>query len=355
MGKFPGLWYILAMERTIDILGLPLDHLTRTLRNDYGKGLFHAEALYREVFKNGGKNIGDAPAFTNSLKFWSALEENLVLAPGQVEETFKADELVKFITRLSDGLKIESVVIPMARHNTLCVSSQVGCKMGCKFCQTARMGFKRNLSAAEIVGQVFNARHVLGHDIKNVVFMGMGEPFDNFDAVITAVRVLNSQKGPDIALRHMTISTCGVVPGIERLARLNLPNIRLAVSINGPDEATRSALMPVNRRWPLAELKKGLSAYPLNPRGVFLFEYILIKGVNDSMDHARALARFIRPLPVRLNLIPYNPVAGFDHQSPGDEQMHDFARVLTGNGVFVIKRWSKGRSVSAGCGQLGGI
>ncbi|WP_462271266.1 dual-specificity RNA methyltransferase RlmN [Desulfobacter sp.] len=343
------------MERIIDIFGLTLDQLTRTLRNDYGKGLFHAEALYREVFKNGGENIGNAPEFKNSLKFWTELEKALVPVSGKVEETFKEGELVKFITRLHDGLKIESVIIPMTRHNTLCVSSQVGCKMGCKFCQTARMGFKRSLSTSEIVGQVFNARHTLGHDIKNIVFMGMGEPFDNFDAVMTAVNVLNSQKGCDIALRHMTISTCGVVPGIERLAQMNLPNIRLAVSINGPDDDTRSALMPVNRHWPLAALKKSLDAYPLPPRGVFLFEYILIKGVNDAMDHARALARFIHPLPVRLNLIPYNPVTGFDHQSPSDEQMHDFAQTLTDKGIFVIKRWSKGRSVSAGCGQLGKI
>jgi 23S rRNA (adenine2503-C2)-methyltransferase len=343
------------MERIIDIFGLPLDQLIQTLRNDYGKGPFHAEALYREVFKNGGENIGNAPEFKNSLKFWTELEPALMPVPGKVEETIKEDDLGKFITRLADGLKIESVIIPMTRHNTLCVSSQVGCKMGCKFCQTARMGFKRSLSASEIVGQVFNARHILGYDIKNIVFMGMGEPFDNFDAVMTAVNVLNSQKGCDIALRHMTISTCGVVPGIERLAQMNLPNIRLAISINGPDDATRSALMPVNRRWSLAELKKSLEAYPLPPRGVFLFEYILIKGVNDSMDHAQALVRFIHPLPVRLNLIPYNPVTGFDHQSPSDEQMHDFAQILTDNGVFVIKRWSKGRSVSAGCGQLGKI
>ncbi len=337
----------------IDIFGLPLDQLTQTLRNYYGKGVFHAEALYRKVLKNGGKNIGNAPEFRNSLKLWTEREKALVLQPGKVEETFTEGELVKFITRLTDGLKIESVVIPMTRYNTLCVSSQVGCKMGCKFCQTARMGFKRSLSASEIVGQVFNARHTLGHDIKNIVFMGMGEPFDNFNAVMTAIKVLNSQKGCDIALRHMTISTCGVVPGIERLAQRNLPNIRLAVSINGTDDATRSALMPVNRRWPLAALKKSLEAYHLPPRGVFLFEYILFKGVNDSV--AQALARFIHPLPVRLNLIPYNPVKGFDHQSPSDEQMHDFAQTLTNQGVFVIKRWSRGRSVGAGCGQLGNI
>ena len=342
-------------EEKIDILGLPLDKLVNVMQVQYGKGPFHAEALYREVFKKGGADIAHAPEFKGSPRLWSVLGKGIRLSPGRVEKTIEEEGLVKFITRLSDELAIESVIIPMTRHKTLCVSSQVGCKMGCKFCQTARMGFKRSLTTSEIVGQVFNARHLLGHDIKNLVFMGMGEPFDNFDAVMTAVRVLNSQKGCDIALRHMTISTCGVVPGIERLALMNLPNIRLAVSINGPDDATRSALMPVNRHWPLAALKKSLDAYPLPPRGVFLFEYILIKGVNDSREHAQALARFIHPLPVRLNLIPYNPVTGFDHQSPSDEQMHDFAQTLTDKGVFVIKRWSKGRSVSAGCGQLGKI
>lgn len=339
----------------IDILGLPLDELVRVMQEKYDKGPFHAQALYREVFKKGGADIGHAPEFQGSPRLWVQLEKTIRLLPGRVEKTIEEEDLVKFITRLSDGLAIESVIIPMTRHNTLCVSSQVGCKMGCRFCQTARMGFKRSLSASEIVGQVFNARHILGRDIKNIVFMGMGEPFDNFDALITSVKVLNDQKGCDIALRHMTISTCGVVPGIERLAQMDLPNIRLAVSINGADDAVRSALMPVNRRWPLAKLKESLCAYPLPPRGVFLFEYILIKGVNDSMGHARALARFIHPLPVRLNLIPYNPIAGFDHKSPSDEQMHEFAQTLTDKGIFVIKRWSKGRSVSAGCGQLGKI
>ena len=241
----------------------------------------------------------------------------------------------------------------MTRHNTLCVSSQVGCRMGCAFCETARLGFRRNLTVSEIVGQVYNARHTLGHDIKNIVFMGMGEPFDNFDAVMTAVKVINAQKGFDIALRHITISTAGLVPGIDRLAEMNLSNIRLAVSVNGPNDRVRSRLMPVNNRWPMAELKKSLAAYPLTKRGVFLFEYILIKGVNDSPDDAEQLAEFIHPLPVRLNLIPYNPINAFDHESPCDADMHRLADTLTRKGIFVIKRWSKGRSVSAGCGQLG--
>ncbi len=342
-------------DKNIDMLALPLAELHQFLKKNCGKGLYHAEAMYREVFKLGNPDLLSASEFIGSPRLSKYLEGKIVLDPGEVVKIFKEEELTKFITRLSDGLQIESVVIPMTRHNTLCVSSQVGCKMGCAFCETARLGFKRSLTVSEIVGQVYNARHTLGHDIKNIVFMGMGEPFDNFDAVMTAIRVINSQKGFDIALRHITISTAGLVPGIDRLAQMNMPNIRLAISVNGPDDTTRSTLMPVNNRWPLADLKKSLMNYPLPKRGVFLFEYILIKGVNDSPDDADRLARFIHPLPVRLNLIPYNPVTGFDHQSPSDEQMHDFAQTLTDKGVFVIKRWSRGRSVSAGCGQLGKI
>ncbi len=337
----------------IDILAYPLDRLVQTLEQGYGKGLYHAEALYREVFKNGNENVLSAPEFLGSPKLSTALTGKVVVDPGAVVDTFKEENLTKFITRLPDGLKIESVIIPMTRHNTLCVSSQVGCRMGCAFCETAKLGFKRNLTVSEITGQLYNARHVLKKNIKNIVFMGMGEPFDNFDAVMTAVLVMNEQKGFNIALRHITLSTAGLVPGIERLAKMNIKGIRLAISVNGPDDKIRSGLMPVNNRWPMAELKKSLLNYPLPKRGVFLFEYILIKGVNDSRDNALRLAEFIHPLQVRLNLIPYNPIDAFDHESPCDEDMHAFADLLTEKGIFVIKRWSKGRSVSAGCGQLG--
>lgn len=337
----------------IDLLTYPLERLIRTFERDFGKGRFHAHALYREVFKLGNLDFLSAPEFLRSPAFSQILEEKVRISPGQVVDTFEEEGLRKFITRLEDGLKIESVVIPMTRYKTLCVSSQVGCRMGCAFCETARMGFKRNLTVSEIVGQVYNARHTLGEPVKNVVFMGMGEPFDNFDAVMGAVAVMGEQRGFDIALRHVTLSTSGLVPGIDQLARMNLPGIRLALSVNAPDDATRSALMPVNNRYNLGQLKESLLAYPLGKRGAFLFEYILIKGVNDSTAQARALAGFIGDLPVRLNLIPYNPIEAFRHESPDDEEMHAFTRELTRQGVFVIKRWSKGRSVSAGCGQLG--
>jgi 23S rRNA (adenine2503-C2)-methyltransferase len=337
----------------MNILALTLNQLIRILETDYGKGRFHARALYREIFEKGNLNFGSAPEFAASPALTQSLEKAVFVEPGQVMDTIQEADLTKFITGLSDGQKIESVIVPMKQYNTLCVSTQVGCRMGCTFCETGRMGLKRHLKVNEITGQLFNARHTLKKQVKNIVFMGMGEPFDNFDATMAAVRVMHVQQGFDIAFRHITISTAGLVPGIEKLAALNLPGIRVAVSINAPDNDTRSRLMPVNRAWPLETLKTALARFPLSHKGTFLFEYILIKGVNDSPAHAEHLAKFIHPLPVRLNLIPCNKVPGLGFESPSDEQMNRFSQHLVKQGVFVIRRWSKGRSVSAGCGQLG--
>lgn len=337
----------------IDILEFTLERLIQTFDKEYGKGRFHAHALFRDIFKQGNTAFLFSPEFLDSPRFARALEGKISVNPGEVVKTFEEGELTKFITRLGDGLEIESVIIPMTRHNTLCVSSQVGCKMGCKFCETGRMGFKRDLSISEITGQVYNARHTLKKDIKNIVFMGMGEPLDNFDNLMGAIQIMNEQQGFDIALRHMTVSTVGLVPGIERLGKLTMPGLRLAISINAPNDAIRSQLMPLNKTFPLARLKKSLTDFPLAKRGIFLFEYILIKGLNDSPVHAELLADFIHPLPVRLNLIAYNPIKGLDYASPSDGQMHEFADLLSARGIMVIKRWSRGRSVAAGCGQLG--
>ncbi|HKK99568.1 MAG TPA: 23S rRNA (adenine(2503)-C(2))-methyltransferase RlmN [Desulfotignum sp.] len=337
----------------MNILAMTLDQVVHILEKEYGKGRFHARALYREIFKNANPHFFSIPEFAASQALARNLEKNICLEPGRVKTVFKDQDLTKFITRLSDGMEIESVIVPMKRYNTLCVSSQVGCRMGCTFCETGRMGLQRSLTTAEITGQLYNARHVLKKQIKNVVFMGMGEPFDNFVPVMAAVQVLHEQKGFDIALRHMTISTAGLVPGIQKLAAMNLSGIRLAVSVNAPDNPTRSQLMPVNNAWPLETLKQTLSAFPLPRKGTFLFEYILIKGVNDTKAHADSLAEFIHPLPVRLNLIPCNPVPGLAHESPSDADMNRFSQQLVEKNIFVIRRWSKGKSVSAGCGQLG--
>ncbi len=343
----------LLLNKPMNILEFTLDRLTDFFKAEFGKGLFHASALYREIFKSGNRKIMSIPEFASSQSFAQAVEKRLILSPGQVIDTFRENDLIKFITQLSDGLKIESVLIPMTGRNTLCLSSQVGCRMGCRFCETGRAGLKRNLLISEIIGQIFNARFFLKEKIKNIVFMGMGEPFDNFDNVMAAIKIMNEQKGFDIALRHITVSTAGLTGGIEALGRLKVKGLRLAVSINAPDDTTRSFLMPVNRAHSLQSLKTALRKYPLTRRECFLFEYILIKGLNDSKNDAIKLAEFIRPLSVRLNLIALNPVTGFNYESPCDDDMQRFSQILADHGVFVVKRWSKGRSVAAGCGQLG--
>lgn len=336
------------------ILQLTCEELTQRFGDLYGKGHYHAAAVYREVFKAGRATLGHLKEFERSQRLARQVESDLVLRPGQLVKTRADAGVLKFITRLQDGIEIESVVIPMATRHTLCVSTQAGCRMGCVFCETGKRGFRRNLIPEEIVGQVYMARWGLGLDVRNVVFMGMGEPFDNFESVIQAIRVMNDPRGFDIAHRHMTVSTVGLTDGIRRLGALNWPRLNLAVSLNAPDDERRSSLMPVNRTIPMAELKRTLLEYPLRKAGSFLMAYVVFKEVNDSRADALKLADFLHPLPVRLNLIPFNPGADDRFKPPSDEDIHRFAGWLEEKDVFVLKRWTKGRSLMAGCGQLGG-
>lgn len=337
----------------MEVLSCTLNQVVKAFQQQYGKGLFHAQALYKEVFKSGNCRFTSHQAFLESPVLAEQVRQQMRVTPGEVIQTEKDGSLTKFVTRLNDNSRIESVIIPMTHHHTLCVSSQVGCRMGCRFCQTGKMGFKRNLESHEITGQLYNARFVLNQKIRNVVFMGMGEPLDNFNHVIQSIRIMNEQKGFDIARRRITLSTAGLPDGIDKLGSLNIRGLRLAVSVNASNNRLRSEMMPINRRYPLERIKSSLMGYPLPKRGCFLFEYIVMKGVNDRIEDAGVLAQFIKPLPVRLNLIPYNPVQGLDYAPPDDSDLHKFADALTDQGIFVIKRWSKGSSLAAGCGQLG--
>lgn len=337
----------------MDIFTFTTDKLSSRLNTAYGKGKFHAIALSREILKNGNLAWYHSEVFRRSQTLTRKLRRDLTISLPEITKTMNEDGTLKFLCRYEDGLFSESVVIPMKNHNTLCVSSQIGCRMGCRFCETGSMGFKRNLSASEIVSQVFLARFMLKKDIKNIVFMGMGEPFDNFEEVSRAVEVLSDQQGFDIAHRHITLSTAGLVDGIEKLKTRNWPGINLALSLNATNDTLRSHLMPVNRRFDMKRLKQALMGYPLRRRGLFLIEYVLIKGVNDSRDHARELTDYLTPLPVRINLIPLNKTNGFTHGPTPDADVHRFARYLEDRGFHVVKRWSKGDRLAAGCGQLG--
>ncbi|MBI9021019.1 MAG: 23S rRNA (adenine(2503)-C(2))-methyltransferase RlmN [Verrucomicrobia bacterium] len=271
----------------------------------------------------------------------------------KIETTGGSGETQKLLFKLGDNELIETVIIPAPRRkkNTVCISSQVGCVYGCAFCASGQKGVIRNLTAGEIIGEVLEVANVLGGRPDNVVFMGIGEPFDNYDEVMKAVRILNHPDGLGIGARRITISTCGVVPGIQRLAEEGL-QVELSVSLHAPDEEVRAKLMPVNETWPMAELLDACRAYTEKTNRIITFEYILIKGINDAPEQARELVRRLSRFPSRVNLIPLSPVEEFDGERPDSETMKTFFQILEKAGINTTLRDSKGSALKAACGQL---
>lgn len=337
----------------MNIFELTQPDLTKFLKQKFGKGDYHSKAIYRELIKKGNIDFENVIEFQKSKNLAQKIKKQLLLPIPVISKTISKNSTIKFINSLEDGYETESVIIPMKNHNTLCISSQIGCKMDCKFCETGKMGFIRNLTVHEIVSQVYAARFILKKSIKNLVFMGMGEPFDNFNNVIKAIDILNDQRGFDFAHRHITISTAGLISGIKKLASLNYKNINLAVSLNAPNDIVRTNLMPINNKYPLKDLLKTLKEYPLKKRGSIFIEYIVIPGINDSKKHANEVAEHLRDLKVRVNLIPLNKTTEFQSRITTDKEIHQFAKYLEEQGLFVVKRWSKGDSLFAACGQLG--
>ncbi|MFZ7126208.1 MAG: 23S rRNA (adenine(2503)-C(2))-methyltransferase RlmN [Desulfobacterales bacterium] len=323
------------------------------VHREFGKSPAAAAEVYRSFYRLGTCGLEDLPPQMGRSSWVAEIRRTLLGPPATIVGEKTSGGVTKFISRLVDGLEIESVLVPMERYVTACISSQVGCRMGCRFCETGKMGLLRQLSAAEISFQVFAARHLLGQRVKNVVFMGMGEPFDNFDAVLEAVDVISDQRGLDIAERNITISTSGRIDGILRLAGLGRPHIRLAVSLNAPDDEIRSRIMPINRRNPMAELRSALLAFPVKPGYHIVVEYVLIRDLNDKIPHADRLADYLDDLPVKLNLIPCNAGPGSDFLPPSDGVVDAFRRRLVERGIFVRMRTPKGRDLLAACGQLG--
>ncbi len=272
-----------------------------------GRGRQHAMRLYAEWFREGsidGVWKGVEPQAVRLVEEMVALTDFSL--PGMAGEKGEG-ETKKFLLRFADGLESESVLIPMESGTTLCLSSQVGCRMGCAFCETGRMGLIRHLKREEIVAQVFYARFGLRAPVRNIVFMGMGEPFDNYDEVMGSVRILTDAAGLGFGPSRITISTSGRVDGIYRMIEDADPALNLAVSVNAPSDEVRTKIMPVNRKWNMAELKKAMLAYCAHPRREIFAEYVLMQGVNDSLEQADMLADYLEGLRVRVNLIPYNP------------------------------------------------
>jgi len=284
------------------------------------------------------------------------LEEHFDIAALNVREMRdSADGVQKMLTVCRDGEMIESVLIPAESRWTLCISSQAGCAFKCAFCASGAAGLSRSLEPGEIVGQVLLASRWLRERAverpQNIVVMGMGEPMANYDAVLKALKILNAPEGLNIGARHMTISTCGVVPGIQRLADEGI-QFELSVSLHAPNDALRSRLMPVNRRWPMQELLAACHDYTAHTGRIVTFEYTLVRNLNDRPEHADELARLLRGEKCRVNLIPLSPVAEFDGETPDIQTCEAFQRTLERARISTTLRRSRGGGVDAACGQL---
>jgi len=271
--------------------------------------------------------------------------------PRLVAAQSSIDGARKLVLELTDGLRVECVLIPGDDHDTLCVSTQVGCAMGCRICRTGRMGLVRNLTAGEIVAQLLETRmQVTESRITNVVFMGMGEPLANFDETVKAVRILTHPNGPQISWRRLTVSTVGLPPRIRDLG--STVRVKLAVSINAATDEQRNVIMPVNRKYPLAELIGALKEYPLPRRDRITVEYVLIDGFNDSDADARQLGRLLNPIRAKVNLIPLNDGVTKELRQPRPQRVLRFQEVLMSKSLVAIVRKSRGPDILAACGQL---
>ncbi len=275
------------------------------------------------------------------------------LEPFRVLES-EEDETRKFVFVLDDGECVESVLIPERGHSTLCVSTQVGCAMGCAFCRTGRSGLTRNLSSGEILNQILAVRRSLkpGENLTNLVFMGMGEPLANFDQCVRALGIITDNRAMAFGLRRVTVSTCGIADRIPRLGAL--VNVGLAVSLNAADDDVRSAIMPVNRKYPMDVLLKACREYPLRRGRRVTYEYVLIRDVNDRPQDAQRLARILVPAEAKINLIPLNAHDGSPFQPPDPDRVEAFQNILIDRHYTAIIRKSKGRDILAACGQLAG-
>jgi 23S rRNA (adenine2503-C2)-methyltransferase len=320
-----------------------------------------AGKLYARAFATGRLEPEAVGVSAASARAWrEAFAVGLLEVRSVAREEGDLGVTVKVVLATKDGELVECVRVPVptasgAVRSTICISSQIGCRMGCSFCESGRRGLVRNLRAAEIVAQVVTARSVLGWECRNVVFMGMGEPLDNFDSVAGALGVLADNRGLRYSWERITVCTSGDAAGIARLRELGLKRLNLSISLNAADDDTRSALMPVNRLTDLSTLAVALAAYPQRRGFVLGVNYCLLPGINDTRGHARGVAEYCRRLGrTQLNLIPYNPGTTAIARAPAAEETERFRAWLTEAGVDTKVRAARGSSIMAGCGQLGG-
>jgi len=336
----------------IPILALTQEEYADQVEKKLSKGRVYAKRLYRAWMREGkvsGTESWIEPQAKNLVESILSITQGSTCSISHIQEE---GNIKKFLLKYQDGLESESVILPMKFGYTLCVSSQVGCKMGCAFCETGKMGLIRSLQTEEIISQLMTAKFVLGAPIRNIVFMGMGEPFDNYEAVMQAIAVMTEPSGLALGHSKITVSTSGRVEEIYRFAEQAHPALRLAVSLNAQNNAVRSKLMPVNNTWNLQALKEAMLFYCKLKNRKILIEYVLLEGKNDSLKAAEEVANFLEGLSVTINLIPYNAQSRGPFSPPSEETIVSFRKHLQQRGYDTLLRLTKGRSIMAACGQL---
>lgn len=333
------------------IKNLTLDALTRWMA-ERGEPAFRARQVFHWLYQRRAQDFEAMTDIAKPLRQLLAAHFTVGLLERHEVRTSK-DGSIKYAFKLADGAVIESVLMPNNTHHTLCVSTQVGCAMGCAFCLTARMGLVRNLEASEIVQQVVEAYGDLPEEalIRNVVFMGMGEPLHNYDNLVTALEILTEDHAFGFSWRRLTVSTSGLVPAIRRFAEEDV-RANLAISLNGVTDEARTKLMPVNKRWNIAELLRACREIPKEPRVRITIEYILLEGITDSLADARRLVKLLHGLKCKVNLIPFNPWPGSPYRGPDLAHARAFQEELLDRGLLATLRISKGQDILAACGQL---
>jgi 23S rRNA (adenine2503-C2)-methyltransferase len=334
----------------MELNSLTYDRLKEMIINSGEKG-FRAEQIFRYFHQQDVQNIMDMGQIPIGLR--ESLNSSHSVNMIKTLHRFKSelDGTIKYLFLLPDGNIIESVVMSYAHGYSQCISTQVGCRMGCSFCASTKEGLVRNLSSAEMVNQIYEAEKDLGIRISNIVLMGSGEPLDNYENVVDFFDIINSKFGRNISLRNITLSTCGIVPGIYKLAQENIP-ITLSISLHSPFDEKRAEIMPIAKKYGLKELMDALRHYSDTTNRRITFEYTLIKGTNDGEKEAREIARLLKGMLAHVNLIPLNPIKEYNEGRPEKDNVLKFQSMLKKLGVATTIRRERGSDISASCGQL---
>jgi len=334
-----------------NLIGYPETNLRKTVE-EWGEKPYRAHQIFNWIYHYNTRRFEDMTNLSKALR--KKLGEHFFIAlPRIAGRTPSEDGSIKYLFELQDGARVEAIWMPESDRTTLCISTQVGCRLACSFCLTASMGLKRHLTAREIIGQYMavNDDHDESGRVTNIVFMGMGEPLDNYDAVCDALRLMISPEAMRISTRRITLSTSGLVDRIERFKTENLP-VNLAISLNATDDVTRNEIMPINKKYPIRVLLDCLRTYPLKPARRITFEYVLLKDINDTDEDARRLAKLLHGIPCKINLIPFNAFDGAPYGPPSPQRVQAFQDYLIGRHYSAFVRKNRGTDILGACGQL---